>query len=309
MSYFKLFIMASIDNIQGSGVGGLSPSVDNAHESPDSTTNSNLLDALMSLSRDMATKEHLDNMTAATKKGMDDMLCLFHGLLKKYVDELSGEIVKLVQQQQFFETEINELRDRLNKFENMPVFSDRMSLDNHIISTMKSTEERIVNRIKSSESNHRVKVSGRGFRDNKIILEGISEHVDHKEFIRDLSSALEITDMSDNKINYMMKWTTGADTDNTRVLVRVGFSDPRDKFMFVNKEVKRKLKEFETSSRFHGIKIYQDRSYADREHFKTLLSEAERRNVELQRNNDHSRIWVVCGSKVINVRNRNAVGR
>ena len=65
----------------------------------------------------------------------------------------------------------------------------------------------------------------------------------------------------------------------------------------------------ESSCRYHGIKIYPDRSYADREHFKILLREAERRNVELQMNNDQSRIWVVRGSRVINDRNRYAVGR
>ena len=82
-----------------------------------------------------------------------------------------------------------------------------------------------------------------------------------------------------------------------------------DKYKFVNKTVNKKLKEMESSSRFHGIKIYPDWSYADREHFKILLREAERRNVELQVNNDQCRIRVVSGGRVLNVRNRNAVGQ
>ena len=115
--------------------------------------------------------------------------------------------------------------------------------------------------------------------------------------------------MSDSKINYTKKWVTGAGTDMARVMIRVGCINSQEKCKFTNKTTYEKLKSLESSSRFYGIKIYPDRSYAEREHFKILLSEADRRNEVLQTNGDQCSIWVVRGNRVLKVKKRLAVGR
>ena len=52
------------------------------------------------------------------------------------------------------------------------------------------------------------------------------------------------------------------------------------------------------------VKIYLDRPHAEREHFKILLNEANRRNAVLSERGDHEYIWVVRNGAVIKVRNK-----
>ena len=76
---------------------------------------------------------------------------------------------------------------------------------------------------------------------------------------------------------------------------------------FLSKAINKQLKNIESSNRFHGVKIYPDRSYAEREHFKILLNEAQRRNVVLMEGGLQEYIWIVSGGMVIKVKKRRSV--
>ena len=67
----------------------------------------------------------------------------------------------------------------------------------------------------------------------------------------------------------------------------------------------------ESSARFHGVQIYPDRTFAERESFKLLLNEAKMRNKVLRQSAVHDFKWIVghgyllkvstrCGGKPVN---------
>ena len=61
--------------------------------------------------------------------------------------------------------------------------------------------------------------------------------------------------------------------------------------------------------KFYGIKIYPDRSPAERIQFKELLKVAAVKNSELVASNDHEHFWTVKHGRVLKVKKRtSAVG-
>ena len=85
------------------------------------------------------------------------------------------------------------------------------------------------------------------------------------------------------------------------------FDNVYDKNKFLSKAINKQLKNIESSNRFNGVKIYPDHSYAEREHFKILLNEAQRRNVVLMEGGVQEYIWIVSCGMVIKVKKRRSV--
>ena len=150
-------------------------------------------------------------------------------------------------------------------------------------------------------------VSDRNKRGNRIIIEGIPNDLEPLEIINELANVLELPCVPNKKIRYVKKWICGFGTDHARVLLRVCFDNVYDKNKFLSKAINKQLKNIESSDRFHGVKIYPDRSYAEREHFKILLNEAQRRNVVLMEGGVQEYIWIVSCGMVIKVNKRRSV--
>ena len=225
------------------------------------------------------------------------------------------------------ESEIEHFRGQLKDFEAISVFRSREFIDNHIANIVKPIEESLISRISKIEDQYNLGsnvqrgintpvvygkgkanfASGVNKKGNRIIIEGAPSDLQPLEIINELASVLEIPDLSNIKISYVKRWISGLGTEEERVLLRVCFDNTNDKYKFLSKAISKKLKDIEFSDRFYGVKIYPDRPYAEREHFKLLLNEAMRRNDVLNEGDKQKYIWVVRYGMVIKVRKRRSV--
>ena len=110
--------------------------------------------------------------------------------------------------------------------------------------------------------------------------------------------------MSNIKLNYVKRWISGAGTDKPRGIMWVCFANRIEGDTFLSKEIINKLSVFESSARFHGVKIFPDRPFAEREYFKLLLKEAKVRNKDLGKGGDRKYKWIVNHGTLLKVRNR-----
>ena len=282
-----------------------------------------------------------DNGNTSSTSGRGEMLEGIHGIqnsmqnnfsimAKEYksVQVLIEGLMKLLALLQTrldnVEMDVDSFRGPIKNFEELSVFRSRDFIDKHIANIVKPSEERLVNKIMHIEdelnlvrnlhvgpnfsefrSKGKVKFSpGGGRRGGSIIIERAPDDLAPLEILNELACVLEIPDFSNIKISHVKRWTSGVGTDEERVLMRVSFENVYDTNKFLNKDKNKKLKDTECSDRFHGVKIYLDRTYAQREHFKILLNEAKRRNVVLHEGGNHEYIWIVSRGKVMKVRNR-----
>ena len=259
-------------------------------------------------------------------KSKDDMKTSWKDI-KDLCDSLMDKILLLSRRVLALETESEYLRGQIKDFEDMSYIGSKDFIDTQIDSIVKPLEVRLLTRITKIEDKYNTsscvqdvlsttEISSKGKensvsdgseRGNRIIIEGVPNDLEPLEIINELASVLEIPDMSNKKISYVKQWISGLGTEHARVILRVCFNNVNDKNKFLSKELIKKLKNIESSNRFHGVKIYPDRSYAEREHFKLLLNEAKRKNVVLKEGGVNKHIWIVSRGMVIKVKKRHTV--
>ena len=269
----------------------------------------NILESVLHISRNMATKKDVCET-------MNEMKMLIVKM-RDIIDELDSEVAQLVHRVQILEAELVVFRDKIKNVEAMAAFVDKEQMDNYIISITKLTEERLVSRINVIEQKYNgrgrpnipiVYSKGKDFdgrkRGNVVMFEGIPLESDPVEIMKELASVLEVPNISETKINYVKRWISGEGTFEPKVLMKIGFTNGHDKDMFISKATKKKLNDLEPSARFFGVKIYPDRSYAERVYFKFLLNEVNKKNEDLKFGGEQRYIWVVSRGRVIKVINK-----
>ena len=145
--------------------------------------------------------------------------------------------------------------------------------------------------------------TNRRTRGKRVIFEGLPTDSEPIEILKELASVLEIPNISNINVNYVKRWISGAGTDKARGILRVCFTDSFQGDIFLSKDSINKLCAFESSARFYGVKIYPDRSFAERESFKLLLNEAKVRNMDLCKGGASNYRWIIKNGTLIKVRN------
>ena len=214
------------------------------------------------------------------------------------------------------ETEISIQREKIKAFDFMAVYSAKEFSKEYSVNDMEtaenmlageSNEEQIVvsndngfeNRVASEENVFRNKSKGK-----RIIIESLPCDDDPMDIFYELASVLEIPNMSQVKINYYKSWVSKAGTERSKVILRVSFANYSDKLKFISKDISNKLSKIESSARFHGVQIYPDRTFAERESFKLLLNEAKLRNKVLRQTAVYDYRWIVDQGILIKVNTR-----
>ena len=190
---------------------------------------------------------------------------------------------------------VTELETRRTIFTNQDLF------DEHLDSILKPMEARLKEEIKSE-----IKYAGRNTkaeimdiqrRQKNLIIENPPGHSDAKTLVCELAGSLGLTNITNDSIKAINEWTNGEGTDTERKLMCVIFKHEEDKFKFLRKEVREKVDQIGTGHRFYGVKIYPDRSPAERKQYKEQKHEAEQKNAALTPQDTHK--YIVSRGRVI----------
>ena len=76
-------------------------------------------------------------------------------------------------------------------------------------------------------------------------------------------------------------------------MLNVEFFDETIKQRFLEKDIREKLKNLESSNTYHKYSIWQDRTKMERNDHKALSAEAEKKNVELIRSGVTDQMYIV----------------
>ena len=269
--------------------------------------------------------EVMRDLSLSVSSIQSDMRDINWKKFKEICDNLMDKVLLLSYRVVEMEAEFDNVKSQINDLEAMSVYGYKDFINTQIDSCVKPLEDRLLTKIIKledqynlgscvrdvRETKHQVSnqvhpvvhnnvtgnlVSDRNKRGSRIIIEGIPNDLEPLEIINELTNLLELPCVPNKKIRYVKKWICGFGTEHARVLLRVCFDNVYDKNKFLSKSINKKLKNIESSNMFHGVKIYPDRSYAEREHFKLLLNEAQRRNVDLMEGGVQEYIWIVsCG--------------
>ena len=110
------------------------------------------------------------------------------------------------------------------------------------------------------------------------------------ETIQNLSEELELGSMNIKKI-FRIKSNTNDET--IAPPLNVEFISMDDKWKFLHKNTREKIKNMSNSSHFHGISVAPDRSFRERQKYRLLRIEMDQRNTELVNNGIEDQMWII----------------
>ena len=74
-----------------------------------------------------------------------------------------------------------------------------------------------------------------------------------------------------------------------------------DKWKFLNKNIREKLRNLQEDSQFHGVSVAPDRSFKERQKYRQMKTEMNQRNAQLLHNGIFDEVWIIrkmCLEKV-----------
>ena len=257
-------------------------------------TSVDILNSINNLSEVMSkftTREFVCNKLYQVWQGIEKLTNSIAGVAQNY-----ERLVKIINALQ---TQLDQYKDKTKEFYSTDVYSDNENLDKHIgYGKNLAEEEEYV-----SETKPKMFGVKRKFRGKRIIFEGLPTDCEPIELLKELASVLEIPNMTNIDVNYVKRWISGAGTDRARGILRVCFTESIQGDIFLSKDILNKLCAFDSSARFHGVKIFPDRPFAERESFKLLLNEAKVRNKDLIKGGVSKYRWLVKHGTLIKVSN------
>ena len=203
---------------------------------------------------------------------------------------------------------LDNVMERMDTLEAKSVYYNNMDdFDVYFDSKIKPLEDRFVTnekKIKDLESKVKFDVIDTIRRKNKLIFENVPDEVDPINLIKELAIDLKIEGMTDPMVNYTHKWISRPSLGAPKNMVCIEFRYDWDKCKFLGKSIREKLACLESKHRFYGIKIYPDRSPAERRQHREHMYEAEIKNLQLTAAGDQEHIWIVKFGRVFKVKKR-----
>ena len=86
--------------------------------------------------------------------------------------------------------------------------------------------------------------------------------------------------------------------------INVEFLHENDKYKFLNKDTKQKLRELPPTNKFHGVSVTQDRTFKQRQDFKSIQHQMRAKIDELINQGNTNEKWIIRNMRLIKVKNR-----
>ena len=128
-------------------------------------------------------------------------------------------------------------------------------------------------------------------RRNRLVIFGAPKDLDEKNYVQELSEALQL-EIGVQNIKKTFRIKTRNNPVGITLPLNVEFLNENDKFKFLNRITKDKLANLHTNSKFHGVNVVQDRTYEERKEYNALKSEMNERNNKLK-NLDVTYKWII----------------
>ena len=142
----------------------------------------------------------------------------------------------------------------------------------------------------------------RNLRQKRILISNIPNGTeDDKALVIELASELGfVIAVKDIKTTFRLKRLKAPYSE----MLNVEFYDEVTKLKFLDKDIKDKLSQLPASHRFHKYAIWQDRTKMEREDFRALSAEAEKKNNELARDGVTDKMFIVRAYRVTLIKKR-----
>ena len=209
---------------------------------------------------------------------------------KQFNDRFDGVNIQLDEikdEQKEQKVAITDLQQRMTAVEGVNIFSTRYDFDNAVkdIFTELSTE-------------FRAETHERELRRKKVIISDIPTNVttEHdKKYVVEFAEMIGVNILeSDIKQTYRVK----RQNDANRPFLNIEFYEEVNKHKLIAREAINALKGLPSSHKFHGYSVYPDRTQTERDDFRRLWEEKERKNSTLQANGVTNIKFIVSGLKV-----------
>ena len=124
----------------------------------------------------------------------------------------------------------------------------------------------------------------------RMVIFGMPNTQNDLESVQLLMEELEIDRTNIKKIFRIKSKTNDS---NIAPPINVEFFSYEERFKFLNKNVREKLKNLPEKSVFHGVSVAPDRSFRERQQFKQLKIIMTERNLELLGREIHDSKWII----------------
>ena len=181
------------------------------------------------------------------------------------------------------------------------VFIQRVSLkredmDQHISETNEKLRE-LENKVLSVNISQSHKLSERELqnqyiRRNRVVFIGVPEEMDDIDFITELSRELKL-DFDRNKIVKTFRINARNIPVGKTQPLNVEFRNLSDKTKFLSLTIKKKLNSLPDSSKFSDVKCFPDRTYKQREQYRSLKLEMDDKNHQLETQNNLTERYII----------------
>ena len=248
-----------------------------------SVTNADLMLAIREMRQIMSTKaEHKELMDA--------------------VHDLANRNASLETQVNDMEIKIDNVITKVTDIETNTLFKTRQDFDLHLQSVLKPIEDNFKSEIQGVKWAINANIVDIMRRQKNLIIDNAPAYSNEYEFVKELADDLNIQNIDRDRIKTINKWINGQGTSTAKNMMCVVFKNEEDKFKFLSKETREKVGKWVSGDRYFGVKIYPDRSPAERIQFKEQTAEADRLNAALLPGDPKK--WVVSMGRLIQVNRR-----
>ena len=135
-------------------------------------------------------------------------------------------------------------------------------------------------------------------RKKRIVVFGMLNTKSDLENVQLLSEELEIDRTEIRKI-----FRINSNTHNNMIAppINIEFYSMADKWKFLNKTIREKLRNLQEDSQFYGVSVAPDRSFKERQKYRQMKTEMNQRNAQLLHNGIVDKVWIIrrmCLEKV-----------
>ena len=220
-------------------------------------------------------------------------------------ETLSGlrKLSNIEDKQDHLISEVGRISDRVKSLEDNQIFNSKSDFDDHLEVKLKpllDSHADVLNKMKEMEVNIKADVLDPVKRRKKLVVEGAPSHYTPIALVKKLVSTLDIQCMDNSQILRTHKWTSNPSAGHPKSMFNIEFKYEEDKYLFINKEVREKLENLDNSNEFYGVKIYHDRSPAERRQHQIASQEVSSNNQGLGPDSTYK--WIVRDGRPTKVR-------
>ena len=216
------------------------------------------------------------------------MLRIQWSVLKKDLGKIETAINQMT-------SNVTEIDTRLQAVERSVIFKDHEDFKTAVkfqTEHMKADLQAAVDKqVKQISNDIKTDLHDNYIRRNRLVFFGIESSPNDVEMLKSLANELGIENL-DIKKTFRIK-AKRTNNNISPLPLNVEFHCVDDKYVFLNKSVKEKLSHMPENSQFYGISIAPDRSFKEREAYRLLKQEMNKRNEDLISSGVLNTKWII----------------